>query len=105
MHKAFNLEKMNLMAHSWGGLLTVYYAIKYLDNLSSLLLINSTGASSAWRDISAKNLQSRTAREDSLARAQLMQSEDFKKRTQKHSLNFLESSSKAHSMIADWQTV
>jgi proline iminopeptidase len=83
IRKAFNLKKVNLMGHSWGGLPALSYAIKYPDNLNSLMLINSVGASSDFRDAAAKNQMRRVTREDSLARACLMQSEDFRNRDPK----------------------
>lgn len=46
----FKLDKMNLMGHSFGGLIAMRYAIKYPDHLNTLLLVNSSAASSAWRD-------------------------------------------------------
>ncbi|MEL6651810.1 MAG: alpha/beta fold hydrolase [Bacteroidota bacterium] len=37
----FGLEKMNLMGHSWGGLLAMWYAKKYPEKLNSLIFVNS----------------------------------------------------------------
>lgn len=45
---ALNLGKMNLVGHSFGGLLTQYYAIQYPENLNSLVLMNTAGASSEF---------------------------------------------------------
>lgn len=45
---ALNLDKMNLVGHSFGGLIAQYYAIHYSDNLNSLVLINSSGANSEF---------------------------------------------------------
>lgn len=83
LRRAFHLNKMNLMGHSWGGLLAMSYAIKYPGNLNSLMLVNSVGASSDFRDVAAKNQTRRVTREDSLARASLMQSKDFRDRSPK----------------------
>lgn len=47
---ALNLDKMNLVGHSFGGLLVQYYAIQYSENLNSLVLMNSAGASSEFLD-------------------------------------------------------
>ena len=80
IRKAFGLKKMNLFAHSWGGLLAMYYAIKYPDRLNSLILSNSSPASSSFRRASFKIMQQRTSRDDSLAGAALIGTEGFKER-------------------------
>jgi proline iminopeptidase len=36
------LKKITLVGHSWGGFLSMSYAIKYPNNVSSLILIGST---------------------------------------------------------------
>ena len=41
IRKAFDLDKMNLLGHSWGGMLAMFYATKYPENLNSLMLISS----------------------------------------------------------------
>lgn len=44
IRKAFGLEKMNLLGHSWGGILAMHYAVKHPESLKSLILC-STAAS------------------------------------------------------------
>lgn len=46
LRKHLGYNKLTLIGHSWGGLLAMNYAIKYPDNLSSLVLLNSSPASS-----------------------------------------------------------
>ncbi|MFY0591101.1 alpha/beta fold hydrolase [Roseivirga sp.] len=41
IRKALQLDKINLLAHSWGGLIAMNYAIKYDQNLNHLILSNS----------------------------------------------------------------
>lgn len=41
----FKLTKLNLMGHSFGGLLGMYYGITYPDHLNSLVLIDTDAAS------------------------------------------------------------
>lgn len=79
IRKAFGLEKMNLMAHSWGGLIAMKYAIKYPSRLQSLILANSVSASSAYRQAAALAVQQRTTRQDSLDRMSVMQSAELRK--------------------------
>lgn len=41
LRKELKLGKVNLLGHSWGGLLAMKYAIKYDENLNHLILSNS----------------------------------------------------------------
>lgn len=88
VREAFGLEKMHLMAHSWGGLLAMHYALKHPEHLKSLILISSVSANAADGDVANKNLQSRYTRQDSLERAQIMQTPAFKKRESKALADF-----------------
>jgi proline iminopeptidase len=42
---SLNLEKVNVMGHSFGGLMALYFAIKYTHRLDKLILVDSTPAS------------------------------------------------------------
>lgn len=79
IRKAFGLEKMNLLAHSWGGLIAMKYAIKYPNRLHSLILVNSVSASSAYRQAAALATRQRTTRQDSLDRVEVIQSKELRK--------------------------
>ncbi|MBI3788763.1 MAG: alpha/beta fold hydrolase [Ignavibacteriales bacterium] len=78
IRKAFGLGKMNLMAHSWGGLIAMKYAIKYPNRLQSLILVNSVSASSAYRQAAALAALQRTTHQDSLDRMAVMQSAELR---------------------------
>ncbi len=78
IRKTFQLGKMNLMAHSWGGVLAMWYAIEYPENLRSVILVNTNAASSELALQAQRILGKRFTREDSLKRAQIMQSQAFK---------------------------
>lgn len=41
LRKEFGLEKMNIIGHSWGGLLGMYYTSKYPQNVKRLILIDA----------------------------------------------------------------
>ena len=88
IRKAFDLGKMNLMGHSWGGLVSMFYAIKYPDHLQSLILANTTAASSALRSLSFAIMSLRTTKADSIAQAQVAETEGFKKRDPKTMAKF-----------------
>lgn len=74
----FSLDKINLMGHSWGGLLAMWYAKTYPDKLKRLMLINTIAANKAYDATAAENLQKRRSEEDAAALQALMQSEAFK---------------------------
>ncbi|HWP81030.1 MAG TPA: alpha/beta fold hydrolase [Bacteroidota bacterium] len=80
LRKEFNLGTMNLMGHSWGGLVAMWYAVTYPHNLKSLLLINSTSPRSEDRIIGMAEVSKRTTRQDSVDRAAILRSEDFRAR-------------------------
>ena len=44
VREAFGIERMNLLGHSWGGILAMHYGIRHPENLRSLILC-STAAS------------------------------------------------------------
>ncbi len=77
IRKAFNLDSMNLMGHSWGGLVAMFYAVKHPDHLRSLMLINSIPASASLRDSTFKILQEHMSRKDSLEQAAITSSVSF----------------------------
>lgn len=46
IRKHFDLEKVTLLGHSWGGFLGMHYAIAYPQSVNKLILLNSIPASS-----------------------------------------------------------
>lgn len=78
IRKVFETGKINLMAHSWGGLLALQYVIKYPEYVKSLILINSVGASSALNTEANRILAERFTKEDSLERVKIMQKDAFR---------------------------
>ena len=41
LRKEFGIDKLNIIGHSWGGLLAMYYAVKYPDNVKRLILVDA----------------------------------------------------------------
>lgn len=41
LRKEFEIDKLNIIGHSWGGLLAMYYATKYPDHVKRLILIDA----------------------------------------------------------------
>ncbi len=74
IRRHFGAEKVHIIGHSWGGLLAMQYAINYPDRVKSLSLISSIGANKEFASHSSKNLKNRTSREDSIQRAEIIQS-------------------------------
>lgn len=77
LRKALKLEKMNLLGHSWGGLLAMEYAIVYPKHVKSLILTNSVGINSEWFAPYLQTRTERTTHEDSLAFARITASDEF----------------------------
>jgi proline iminopeptidase len=78
IRKSFGLNKMNILGHSWGGLLGMLYAIKYPQNLNSLMLINTAPARSDFWDEFDVNMNRNRSYEDSIEIATLKTSDDYK---------------------------
>lgn len=80
LRNTFGIEKLNIMAHSWGGLLAMKYAIKHPENTKSLILISSVGASSEISTMANQILAEQFTKEDSMHRAEIIQTDEFQKR-------------------------
>lgn len=78
IRRHFKLGKMNLMGHSWGGLLAIQYAKTYPDSLKHLILSNSTPASSELRASESAKLSERITEEDKAERAKIISTDAFK---------------------------
>jgi len=51
LREALGLERVHLIAHSWGGLLAMKYAVSYPDRLRSLMLLDPMAPTAAlWRE-------------------------------------------------------
>jgi len=78
VRRALHLGKVNLLGHSFGGLLAMRYALAHPDRLNSLILVNPTPATSAMRDSSETVIRRRISPTDSLAMARIRSSKEFK---------------------------
>ncbi|QVK17415.1 alpha/beta fold hydrolase [Mycoplasmatota bacterium] len=59
LRQSFNIEKINVLGQSFGGLLALNYAIKYPERLKTLLILESTGARSDFIKKFQENINSR----------------------------------------------
>jgi len=41
LRQAFGIEKLNLIGHSWGGLLAMYYSVEHPDKVKRLITVSS----------------------------------------------------------------
>ena len=74
LRQALNLDKINLLGHSWGGLLAMKYGIKYPQNLKHLVLSNSIAPSVAdWQEEGAA-VSERATNQDRADRQTIMAS-------------------------------
>ncbi|HNQ62247.1 MAG TPA: alpha/beta fold hydrolase [Bacteroidia bacterium] len=76
----FGLDKINVFGHSFGALIAMRYAIRFPDQVNSLLLVNPTPASSAWRDSSFSMIRKKNDPETTEKISKLMKTDDFRKR-------------------------
>ena len=81
LRQHLGIEKLRLLAHSYGGRLALEYAVKYPANLDSLILLNSNAASSEFSDAARARLAERFTpdlqqRQQELASSEAFQSGD-----------------------------
>jgi proline iminopeptidase len=77
VRSALGLGRVHLMAHSWGGLLAMRYALAHEDQLRSLILLSPMSASSAlWREEEAVRAAS-IPLGHMIERADILESEAF----------------------------
>lgn len=63
LRREFGIERLNLVGHSWGGLLAMYYASKYPQNLKRLILIDPAPVNTELLIQSYENLMGRFTEE------------------------------------------
>ncbi len=58
VRRHLGLRRINILGHSWGGLLALNYTIKHPQNVRSLILANSSGLTGESQQAFFKNLDS-----------------------------------------------
>jgi proline iminopeptidase len=48
IREAFGIERMNLLGHSWGGILAMNYGLRHQDRLKSLIICSATASEDAF---------------------------------------------------------
>ena len=80
MRQAFKLQQINLLGHSWGGLLALYYALTYPKSCGFLVLVDSAPANSQLDALNVKRREERLTPQDLMEMQKLTQSEAFQRR-------------------------
>lgn len=78
VRKKFGLKQMHLMAHSWGALLAVQYAVLYPNHLKSLMLVSPAAISSADVREASRLINGKFEHSDQMARSRIIESQAFK---------------------------
>jgi len=53
IREAFGIERMNLLGHSWGGILAMHYGIRHPGNLRSLILCSTAASFESFAEMRA----------------------------------------------------
>lgn len=74
--EAFGIERMNLLGHSWGGILAQYYAIRHPERLKSLIFCSTTPSYAAFAEMRV-NYEARRRPEDAELLGEIYASEAY----------------------------
>ncbi|MFQ5705350.1 MAG: alpha/beta fold hydrolase [Gemmatimonadales bacterium] len=80
LRTSLGLGRIHLMAHSWGGLLAMYYALEHEANLRSLVLLDAMAPSSKQWQEEEKILAQRITPADKAARRAITETDAFARR-------------------------
>ena len=78
IRKDLGLEKINILGHSWGAIPVVRYGIDYPEKVKSMVLCNAVALSHEFDSEIAAIQKKRNTPEDSIERANILNSPDFK---------------------------
>lgn len=76
IREAFGIKKMNLLGHSWGGILAMHYSLRHQDKLKSLILV-STAASEDSFDVMRANYEANRLPEDAELLREIYSSDEY----------------------------
>jgi proline iminopeptidase len=72
IRKKFKIEKLNILAHSWGALQAVQYSMAHSENVNKLILSNPSMLSREYDGQAAQLVRKNTASGDSIKQANIM---------------------------------
>jgi proline iminopeptidase len=73
---AFNIDKMNLLGHSWGGILAMHYGIQHPEQLRSLILCSTAASVDSFGEMRA-NYENARLPEDVQMLEEMYSSDDY----------------------------
>ena len=76
VRNAFNIEKMNLLGHSWGGILAMHYGIEHPDKLNALILCSTAASIESFAEMRA-NYEANRLPEDSKLLEEIYSSDEY----------------------------
>jgi proline iminopeptidase len=84
LRQYLKVEKIKVLAHSWGGVLLAHYALKYPKHIAKVMLVSPAMLSREYDQQAAAAGKARATKQDSLDRAAIvskgnMQLEDYDK--------------------------
>jgi len=79
IRKRLNIDKLNLVGVSWGGILAMFYSIKYPENLNSLILFSTAASSELLYKMYPAMNKNRTPEDDELIKS-ISKSEGFQRK-------------------------
>jgi proline iminopeptidase len=77
IRKSFGIERINLLGHSWGGILAKYYGIRHPDRLRSLILCSTTASKDSFAEMRATYEAARLP-EDAELLKEIVASDEYK---------------------------
>jgi proline iminopeptidase len=72
IRKVLNTEKINILAHSWGVVLAIRYALQYPGRINKLILSDPVMLSREYDQEAAALIQKNSTMEDSIARGKIV---------------------------------
>ena len=72
IRKVLKTEKINILAHSWGVVLAIRYALRYPGRINKLILSDPVMLSREYDQEAATLVQKNSTKEDSIARAKIV---------------------------------
>ncbi len=72
IRRKLKIEKLNILAHSWGALLAAYYALENPEQVNALIFSNPSMFSREFDKEAAEVVREKTTKEDSTTRARIM---------------------------------
>lgn len=92
LRRFFNIKKLNLLGGSWGGILAMFYSIKYPRKLNSLILNSTFGSSDFFQSV----IKCKRTPDDVKLLESIEQSEDYKQKDPKSMEDYFRVYFKAH---------